>query len=79
MPEPTLRAFQDHGRVEPTLERGLGEATRLLERLAAAGEYDAVTATLEREGVATFEAAFRALLERIREQRQLSLASAPPR
>jgi transaldolase len=71
MPEPTLRAFQDHGRVAPTLERGLDEAERLLERLAAAGlDYEAVTATLEREGVATFEAAFRALLERVLEQRE---------
>jgi hypothetical protein len=66
MPEPTLRAFQDHGRVEPTLERGLGDAERLLERLADVGlDYDAVTATLEREGIATFETAFRALLDRI--------------
>jgi transaldolase len=66
MPEPTLRAFQDHGRVEATLGRGLDEAERLLERLASAGlDYEAVTATLEREGIATFEAAFRALLDRI--------------
>jgi transaldolase len=80
MPEQTLRAFQDHGRVAPTLEQGLDEAERVLERLAAAGvDYDAVTATLEREGVETFEASFRALLERIGEQRRLSLASGPPR
>ena len=76
MPEATLRAFQDHGRVAPTLERGLAEAERLLERLAAAGlDYDAVTATLEREGIATFQAAFRALLERIEQGGQRSLAS----
>jgi transaldolase len=66
MPEPTLRAFQDHGRVAPTLKRGVDEAERLLERLAAAGlDYEDVTATLEREGIATFEAAFRSLLDRI--------------
>ena len=34
MPEETLLAFQDHGRVAPTLERGVDEAHRLLERLA---------------------------------------------
>jgi transaldolase len=68
MPEATLRAFQDHGRVEPTLQRGLDEAERLLERLAAAGlDYDGVTATLEREGIATFEAAFAAVLDLLRE------------
>jgi transaldolase len=76
MPEATLRAFQDHGRVAPTLERGLAEAERLLERLAAAGlDYDAVTATLEREGIATFQAAFQALLERIERQGREALAS----
>ena len=76
MPEATLRAFQDHGRVAPTLEGGLAEAERLLERLAAAGlDYDAVTATLEREGIATFQGAFRALLERIEQGGQGSLAS----
>jgi transaldolase len=80
IPEPTLRAFQDHGRVEATLEQGLDEAERLLQRLAAARvDYDAVTTTLEREGIETFQASFRALLERIREQRQLLLTSAPPR
>jgi transaldolase len=80
MPEQTLRAFQDHGRVAPTLEQGLDEAERVLERLAAAGvAYDAVTATLEREGVETFEGSFRALLERIGEQRRLSLTSGPSR
>jgi hypothetical protein len=66
--------------VEATLEQGLDEAERLLQRLAAAGvDYDAVTTTLEREGIETFQASFRALLERIREQRQLLLTSAPPR
>lgn len=37
MPEPTLHAFQDHGTVAPTLERGIDEAHRLLEQLAAIG------------------------------------------
>jgi transaldolase len=56
MPELTLRAVQDHGRVAPTFGQGLDAAERLLERLAAAGvDYDEVTTTLEREGVETFE------------------------
>src|SRR2546430_10122780 len=54
MPEPTLRAFQDHGAVALTLERGLEEAERLLERLAEAGiDYDDVVKTLEEIGRAS--------------------------
>ena len=55
MPEPTLLAFQDHGTVAPTLERGLDEAHRLLEQLKAVGvDYDDVVETLEAEGVEKF-------------------------
>ena len=58
-PRQTLLAFQDHGRVAPTLERGLDEAHRLLERLAAAGvDYDDVVETLEAEGIEKFSGAF---------------------
>jgi transaldolase len=67
MPEETIRAFQDHGRVAATLERGVDEAERVLERLAEAGvDYDDVTETLEREGVAKFAQSFDELLEGIR-------------
>jgi transaldolase len=67
MPEETIGAFQDHGRVEPTLERGLEEARRTFERFAEAGvDYDDVTLTLEREGVEKFADSFRELLEGIR-------------
>jgi transaldolase len=63
MPEPTLLAFQDHGSVAPTLEHGLDEAHRLLERLAAVGvDYDDVVETLEREGVQKFADSFSELL-----------------
>ncbi len=66
MPEETIRAFQDHGSVRPTLEEGLGDARRLLEQLAAAGvDYDDVTETLEREGVEKFDDSFVELLEGI--------------
>jgi transaldolase len=67
MPEETIAAFQDHGVVELTLERGIGEAERTLERFAAAGvDYDDVVATLEKEGVEKFAASFAELLEGIR-------------
>jgi transaldolase len=55
MPEETIRAFQDHGEVAPTLERDLDEAKRLFERIAEAGvDYDDVVVVLEREGVDKF-------------------------
>jgi len=70
MPEETIAAFQDHGRVAPTLERGIDEAKRLLEQLAAAGvDYDDVTDTLEREGVDKFTDSFRELLNGIAAKR----------
>ena len=71
MPEETIRAFQAHGRVEPRLESGLEEAGRLLSQLSEAGvDYDDVVATLEREGIEKFVAAFDRLLERIAEKRR---------
>src|SRR5436190_273818 len=52
MPEETMAAFQDHGRVAPTLTQHVDAARKLLDDLAAAGvDYDDVTYTLEREGV----------------------------
>jgi transaldolase len=67
MPEETIQAFQEHGRVAPTLERGLDEARLTFERFAEAGvDYDDVTLTLEREGVEKFADSFAELLEGIR-------------
>jgi transaldolase len=63
MPEPTLLAFQDHGRVAETVTRGIDEAERLLEQLAEAGvDYDDVVETVEAEGVDKFKASFAKLL-----------------
>ena len=70
MPEETICAFQDHGRVERTLEQGVEDARRLLEELRAAGvDYDDVTDTLEREGVQKFADSFAQLLEGIESKR----------
>jgi transaldolase len=66
LPEKTLRAFQHHGKAHTTIDTGIGDAQRLLELLAKAGiDYDDVTATLERQGVAAFEKSFAQLLEQI--------------
>ena len=73
MPLETIEAFQDHGRVEDTLEQGVDEARALLEALARVGvDYDDVTETLEREGVQKFSESFAQLLDGIRaKQREL--------
>ena len=69
MPEETIRAFQDHGEVAPTLEEGVEEAEELFARLADVGiDYDDVTDTLEREGVEKFSDSFAQALEGIREK-----------
>jgi transaldolase len=70
MPEETIQAFQDHGRVELTLERDVEQARELLDQLAEAGiDYDDVTATLEEEGVQKFADSFRELLDGIHSKR----------
>jgi transaldolase len=78
MPEDTIRAFQDHGRVEPRLPgTDLDQAQYLLNQLYAAGvDYDDVVATLEREGIEKFIASFDGLLEQIRAKRRALTAAA---
>jgi transaldolase len=80
LPEPTLHAFQDHGRVGPTLEQGLEEAHRLLERLAAVGvEYEDVVETLEAEAIEKFTGSFSELLAGLEAKRQALEASVATR
>jgi transaldolase len=71
MPEETIAAFQDHGHVESRLETELEAAHQLFRELYAVGvDYDDIVATLEREGIEKFEAAFNDLLEGIAVKRQ---------
>jgi transaldolase len=70
MPEETIRAFQDHGKVEVTLTKDLDAARKLFDDLAVAGvDYDDVSETLEREGVQKFTDSFRELLDGISAKR----------
>ena len=70
MPEETIDAFQDHGEVALTLERDVGEAKRVFERVAEAGvDYDDVVSTLEREGVEKFADSFKELLDGVQAKR----------
>ncbi|HZB22548.1 MAG TPA: transaldolase, partial [Gaiellaceae bacterium] len=77
MPEETIRAFQDHGRVEASLEADLDEAHRVFNQLYAAGiDYDDVVSTLEREGIEKFVTSFDQLLDQIRAKRGTVSAAA---
>jgi transaldolase len=70
MPEETIRAFQDHGRVALRLESDLEEAQSLFNKLYAAGvDYDSVVTTLEREGIEKFVASFDQLLNDVADKR----------
>jgi transaldolase len=70
MPLETIQAFQDHGVVAETLERGLDEARQLLADLERVGvSYDGVTQTLEEEGVQKFADSFTELLDGVRAKR----------
>jgi transaldolase len=70
MPEETIEAFQDHGEVALTLERGIEGAKRLFAQLAEAGvDYDDVVSVLEDEGVQKFADSFSELLDGIRAKR----------
>jgi transaldolase len=66
MPEETIAAFQDHGRVAETLTQDIASAHRLFDDVRAAGvDYDDVTDTLEREGVQKFTDSLDELKQRI--------------
>ncbi len=70
MPEETIAAFQDHGRVELTLERDIDKAKRVFEQFAQAGvDYDDVVRVLEEEGVQKFADSFTELLDGIAAKR----------
>jgi transaldolase len=77
MPEVTLDAFRDHGRVQPdAVLEGVAEALEVPTRLAALGiDLDAVTAALVEEGIEKFAQPFDALLGNLEEKRK-TLAAA---
>ncbi len=71
MPQETIEAFQDHGKVAETLTKGLDEAKQVFADLGRAGvDYEDVTDTLEQEGVQKFADSFAELLEGVRSKRE---------
>jgi transaldolase len=76
MPRGTIEAVLDHGQVQRTLDRGVEEARRTLERFAQAGvDYDDVVAVLEREGVKKFADSFKQLFDGIDAKREQLVAA----
>jgi transaldolase len=76
MPQSTIEAILDHGRIERTLDRGVDEARRTLERFAQAGvDYEDVVEVLEREGVQKFADSFTELFEGVDAKRQELVAA----
>ena len=74
MPETTMMAFKDHGRIDATLEQGLEEAERLFQQLADVGiDLARVTQDLEEAGVKAFADSFQALLDGVEAKRDLIL------
>ena len=70
MPEETIQAFQDHGKVAQTLTEDADGAHKLLDELRQAGiDYDDVVRVLEEEGVQKFSDSFDELMDGIRAKR----------
>lgn len=71
IPMETLVAFRDHGVAANTLEKDLGHATKVLEKLKNGGiDIDAITQKLEEEGIEKFNKPYDKLLEAIENQKK---------
>ncbi len=80
MPEATLEATHDHGRVRgDTVTGSYAAAQQVLDDVAAAGvDYDDVVDLLEREGLQKFEDAWEQLIESVTEQLEKAGADVMP-
>jgi transaldolase len=68
VPDSTLAAFRDHGKVRPSLEDDVNAARRQLQQLHEVGiDLDQVTRELEIEGVQSFVKSYGGLLEVIKD------------
>lgn len=70
MPEATLKAVEDHGVVQGNTIAGTRDSAQdVLDRLTSVGiDYDDVVDTLERDGIAAFDKAWRELADKLRAQ-----------
>jgi transaldolase len=71
VPEATLRAFADHGRVSDLLPADGGNCEEVLARFGQAGiDIDALAAGLQRQGAEAFDKSWNELLESIASKSQ---------
>jgi transaldolase len=78
MPEATLKAFKDHGRMQITIHDKLAEAERLFSELQEVGvDIHQVTEKLEAEGVKLFSDSFDLLLKEIGQKKNSFVAKKP--
>ena len=74
MPQVTLDAFREHGKVALTLEEGLDEARETIRRLEEVGiDFKAVTDELQVQGVKLFVDSFQKAMETLRQKREALL------
>jgi transaldolase len=67
LPENTIEAFEDHGRIARTIDVGVDEAADVMAALAAVGiDMRDVGRVLEEEGVASFAKSYDELIETLR-------------
>ncbi len=77
MPPQTAQAFLGHGRVVETLTKGFEEAHMVLDQLSTIGiDVEAVTQTLEKQGVQLFIESFDSLLQVIGSKKAVLLGRA---
>jgi transketolase len=75
MPEKTIAAFRNHGKVQDTIEQGVAEAKRVMADLARLGvRFDLVTAQLENEGIQKFIDPFDSLMQVLAAKRERVVA-----
>jgi transketolase len=75
MPEETISAFADHGKVGPTLERGFDEARATIAAVERAGiDLRAVATELENDGIKKFREPFEKLLDYVDRAQHKTLA-----
>jgi transaldolase len=64
LPEQTIAAFEDHGRIARTIDKGLDEAEEVMHGLASVGiDMEDVAKVLEDRGVDSFHESFQEVLE----------------
>jgi transaldolase len=74
LPETTIAAFEDHGTIDRTIDRGVAHASAVMHRLAEVGvDMDDVGLALEDQGVASFHQSFAHVLQALESKaRQLA-------